>query len=92
MSADFDKDDLARLIALEHAFYANMLVNCSVFSHQQGQTITEVVQLFRDSVEGSLLDTRDTPREIRELSSAHLKRMFDHVALMARHAERNNEP
>jgi hypothetical protein len=48
---------------------------------------SEAVAKYRSAIEGSLYDRRDIPKEIREPMQAHLKRMFDHVAGMAQHAD-----
>jgi hypothetical protein len=90
MSADFDRDDLARLLALEHAFYATALVSAANFANLQNakagsdeMSTSQAVQMFREGVESSLFDRKDYPTDIRSLISGHLKRMFDHVAGMA---------
>jgi hypothetical protein len=91
MSSDFDKDDLARLLALEHAFYATALVSAANFARLESLkvdraplTTAEAVQQFREAVESSMFDKKDYCPEIRSLMARHLKRMFDHVASMAR--------
>ena len=90
MSTEFDRDDLARLLALEHAFYATALVSAANFAKLQNakagreeMSTAQAVQMFRDSVESSLFDRKDYPPDVRSLMSRHLKRMFDHVANMA---------
>jgi hypothetical protein len=81
MSADFDKDDLARLVALEHAFYTITLIAAANFAHNAGCKTSEAVAYFRSSAEGLLHDDAIVPKEaVRE----HLKRIFDHATEMAR--------
>lgn len=90
MNSDFDEDDLARLLALEHAFYATALVSAANFAllenlkvRRAPLTTAEAVQQFRDAVKSSMFDRKDYSPEIRTLMARHLKRMFDHVASMA---------
>ena len=87
MSTDFDKDDLARMFALEHAFYALALISAGNFSYLSDISITSAVKAFRNPIEGSILDDRNIPKEIRPLVQGHLMRMFDHVSRMAEMAE-----
>jgi len=86
MSADWDADDLARLTALEHAFSALALISASNFAFLANITPSEAVARFRDAIEGAVADAPGRtvdPVAVR----AHLKRMFDHLAVMARHAD-----
>lgn len=83
MSAHYDADDLARLLALEHAFNALALISACNFAHVAKTTPSEAVAHFREAIEGSLYDVADTPEAVRHLMKQHLKRMFDHVSMMA---------
>ena len=87
MSDDFGKDDLARLIALEHAFSALALISAGNFAYLANVTPSEAVSRFRSTIEGAIYDRAETPKDIQILMRAHLKRMFDHVAEMAKHAD-----
>jgi len=87
MSSDFDKNDLARLLALEHAFCSLALISASNFAYLAEMKPSEAVQKFRESIEGSLFDSADAPMDVRDLMRVHLGRLFDHVASMARHAD-----
>jgi hypothetical protein len=80
MGADFDKDDLARLVALEHAFYTIALIAAANFAHNAGCKPGEAVAYFRSSVDGFLHDTAVSKEAVRE----HLKRLFDNLTEMAR--------
>jgi hypothetical protein len=81
MSADFDKDQLARLVALEHAFSTIALIAAANFSFNAGCKTSEAVAYFRSSAEGSLHGDATVPKEaVRE----HLKRLFDNLTEMAR--------
>ena len=92
MSADFDRDDLARLIALEHAFYGLTLISAGNFAHLAGILPSEAVKQFRSAIEGAVFDAGDMPKETKDLIRTHLKRMFDHVAGMAVHADEGYKP
>jgi hypothetical protein len=83
MSADFDNDDLTRLLALEHAFVARALISAGNYARLQGIKPSAAVSQFRASIESSLYDTSDMRDETRDLVRKHLRRMFDHVASMA---------
>ncbi|WP_089174992.1 hypothetical protein [Bosea sp. AS-1] len=87
MSADFDFDDMARLLALEHAFLSIALISAGNFSGLNNVSTSEAVQMFRDAIEGSVYDAGARPKELQVAMSAHLKRMFDHIATMAKHAD-----
>lgn len=87
MSADFDFDDMARLLALEHAFGALALISAGNYAHLAGVTPSEAVQQFRSAIEGAVYDTGDRSKEVQVAMRAHLKRMFDHLATMAKHAD-----
>jgi hypothetical protein len=87
MSADFDFDDVARLLALEHAFSALALISAGNYAQLAGVTPSEAVVQFRNAIEGSVYDAGDRPKEVKDAMRTHLKRMFDHVAVMAKHAD-----
>lgn len=90
MSADFDKDDLARLLALEHAFGALALISASNFAYLAKTTSSEAVAQFRAAIESSIYDAADTPSDVRQLMRGHLRRIFDHVATMAKQADQGS--
>jgi len=87
VSADFDFDDMARLMALEHAFSAMALISAGNLAHLANVTMSQAVQQFRDAIESSVHDVGDRPKELQVAMQAHLKRMFDHLASMAKHAD-----
>ena len=87
MGENFDQDDLARLLALEHAFSALALISASNYSYLANIKPSQAVELFRNSIESAMYDSSDTPAEVKELMREHLKRMFDHVAEMSKHAD-----
>lgn len=87
MSDSFDADDLARLIALEHAFNSLALISASNFAFLAKITPSAAVAQFREAVESSVYDSGDMPKEVQTLVREQLKRMFDHVAHMAKHAD-----
>jgi hypothetical protein len=81
MGADFDNDDLTRLVALEHAFYTIALIAAANFAHNAGCKPGEAVTYFRSSADGLLHGESDVSKEaVRE----HLKRLFDNLKEMAR--------
>ncbi|WP_300530152.1 hypothetical protein [Maricaulis sp.] len=88
MSSDWDADDFARLMALEHAWYAVTLVSAGNYAGMNGIKIKDAVQQLRDAVESSLYDHDDLPGNTRQLMRGHLKRMFDEVEQMAGQADR----
>ena len=87
MSSDWNQDDLARLLALEHAFCSIALISASNFSYLANTTPSEAVKQFRSAIEGSMFDVGDIPKETNVLMRKHLKRIFDHIASMAIHAD-----
>ena len=92
MSKDFNGDDMARLLALEHAFSALALISAGNFAHLAGVTPSEAVQQFRTAIEGAVYDVGDRPIELQVAMRIHLKRMFDHLASMAKHADLGAAP
>lgn len=86
MSANWSLDDLARLIALEHAFGALALISAGNFAQLANVKPSEAVKQFRTAIEGSVHDG-DIPPDVRDLMRQHLKRIFDNVSDMARHAD-----
>ncbi len=88
MSSNFDLDDLARLLALEHAFSALALISAGNFAYLAKVKPSEAVRQFRTAIESSIYDSADTPADVRELMRKHLKRMFDHIVQMAEHADK----
>lgn len=87
MSDSFRDDDLARLIAIEHAFNSLALISASNFAFLANTTPSAAVGQFRSAIESSLYDSGDMSPELQALVRVHLKRMFDHVAAMAKHAD-----
>ncbi|MER9923902.1 hypothetical protein NKJ84_13280 [Mesorhizobium sp. M0048] len=87
MSINWGEDDLARLLALEHAFHALALLSASNYAHLAGTTPSAAVKQFREAIEGSVYDSGQAPKTVQVLMSKHLKKMFDHVAAMAVHAD-----
>ena len=83
MSDEWNHDDLARLLALEHAFYSLALISASNYAYLAETTPSAAVKQFRSAIEGSTFDTKQYPPETQRLMREHLKRMFDHVADMA---------
>lgn len=86
MSANWNADDLARLMALEHAFGALTLISASNFAQLANVKPSEAVNQFRTAIESSVLDG-DLPPDVRALMRQHLKRIFDNVSDMAKHAD-----
>jgi hypothetical protein len=81
VNGDFHQDDLARLVALEHAFYTIALIAAANFAHNAGCKPGEAVAYFRSSADGLLRgDTAASNEAVRE----HLKRLFDNLTEMAR--------
>ena len=87
MSADWDADDLARLLALEHAFCAVTLLSASNYANLSRSTPSEVISQFRSAIEGSVYDTGQLSTDTKLLMKQHLKRIFDHIAKMAELSE-----
>lgn len=83
MSADWNSDDFARLLALEHAFSALAVISASNFAYNEKVTSSEAVAMFRHAIASSVEDTTQFG-PAKSLVSGHLKRMFDHVAVMAK--------
>jgi hypothetical protein len=90
MSSDFDLDDFARLLALEHAFGALTLISAGNFAYLAEVKPSEAIRQFRSAIESSIYDSADTPADVRVLMRKHLKRMFDHIAQMAEHADKGS--
>lgn len=82
-----DHDDLAKLLALEHAFCALALISASNFAHLAETTPRAAVKQFREAIEGSMYDAGQASKETKTAMKHHLKRMFDHIAEMAKHAD-----
>ncbi|MER8427642.1 hypothetical protein [Mesorhizobium sp. M1403] len=87
MDADWDHDDMARLLALEHAFCALALISASNYAYLAESTPSAAVKQFRAAIEGSVYDSGQASKETQGLMKQHLKRMFDHIAHMAIHAD-----
>lgn len=82
MSAEWGASDLARLLALEHAFSALAVISAGNFAHNHNMMTREAVKVFRQAIESSVQDTAQLG-VAKPLVVGHLKSMFDHVALMA---------
>jgi len=54
MSAEWDSDDFARLLALEHAFGALALISAANFALGANTTPAEAVAHFRAAIESSI--------------------------------------
>ena len=91
MSADFDKSDLARLLALEYAFTTVTLLSASNFAYLANTTTSKAVAQFRQATEGAMYDGSNTPPDVRDLMREHLRRLYDHIATMAEHADLGNQ-
>ena len=87
MSADFDHDDFARLLALEHIVTASTLISASNFAAISGMKPSEAVSQFRHAVESSLYDTAQITPATRDAMSKHVSRLFDHLHEMSSHAD-----
>ena len=87
MSADFDKDDFARLLALEYAFGALTLISAANYAHLANTKPSAAISEFRSAIESAFSDQRQIPAEVRDLMRQHIRRMFDHIAQMAKHAD-----
>jgi hypothetical protein len=87
LSSDFDKDDLARLLALEYAFECLALISASNFAYLAETSTSDAVREFRGATEGAMLDSRTYPADTRKLIQKHLRRLFDDVEKMAKEAD-----
>lgn len=87
MSADFNKSDLARLLALEYAFTTVALLSASNFAYLANTTTSEAVAQFRQATESAMYDGHNTPPDVRDLMREHLRRWYDHIAAMAKQAD-----
>jgi len=87
MSANYDEDDFARLLALEYGFEALTLISAVNYAQLAGTKPSAAVSQFRSAIEGAFSDNREIPTELRDLMRQHIKRMFDHVTQMAAHAD-----
>lgn len=90
MSADWDGDDLARLLALEHAFRSLALIGASNYALLNGTTVSDASAQFRDAIVGSVYDTA-LPDGLKKPMHTHLGRMFDQVGATARQADAAQE-
>lgn len=68
------------LLALSH-------LSPQATTHIWQVTPSEAIQQFRSAIEGAVYDAGDRPKEIQVAMRAHLKRMFDHLANIAKHAD-----
>ncbi len=82
--ADFESDDVVRLLALEHSFCAVALLSAGNYSHLAGISIEEASRRFHAATASPLYDSRSIPKDVRSRMDQHIRRLFDHVAEMAR--------
>lgn len=87
MSNNYDLDDLARLHALEHIVGTVALMCCTSLAIQERGKPSEYVQNLKDALESSLYDKADRPKEMRELTREHVRRLMDNVLQMSKHAD-----
>lgn len=87
MSTVHDADDLARLIALEHAFGALTLMWCCQFANQQGSLPSDAASQFRTATLGAVFDSKEHAGELGALVAAHLHRLFSDLEKMTAHAD-----
>jgi hypothetical protein len=88
LSSSWDEDDLARMLALEHAFSTITLMWACQFADQQRTKPSKAVAQLREAVLSSVLDSKDHNGPIGALINGHLHRMFEHVRKIAEHADR----
>ncbi len=82
MSASWNVDDLARMLALEHAFDSLAFISAANYARLEEITPVEAVTLFRTAIEGSVLDG-GMDADLRKRMRRHLKTRFDNVMAMA---------
>lgn len=90
MSDDYNLEDFARLLALEHAFYSVALISASNFAFLAKIKPSEAVAQFRSATESSVFDKNDIPNDVKQIMRIHLKRMFDHVSDMEKHVDKGH--
>jgi hypothetical protein len=86
VSANWSADDLARLVALAHAFGILALISAGNFAQLANVKPSEAVKQFRRAIKGSVHDG-DLASDVQVLMRKHLKRIFDNVSDMAKHAD-----
>ena len=89
MSAEWETDDLARMMALEHAFGALSLMWSYQFAKTSGSKPSETTLQFRNAVLSSIYDSGDYPSNVREKIKKHLERMLDNLSKMSKLADRD---
>ena len=87
MSADWDSDDLTRLIALESAFGTLTIMWAGMFAHHANSKPSVAVKQLREAMLGSFADTKEYTGDIGQRIKYHQTRLLDHVERMAQHAD-----
>lgn len=88
MQPDFHADDLARLLALEHALCAMTLISAGNYAYLADVPPSQAVRQFRDAIESSMFDSGSYPEGLRDAMHRHTKRIFEHIEQMAKHADK----
>lgn len=83
MSAEQDRDTLARVVALEYAFSAFALMTAGNFAMANGLPVADTVARYKDAAISAMFD-ESQGTDAREMIVGHLKRLFDHIESMAR--------
>jgi hypothetical protein len=86
MSSDFDADDFARLLALEHLYCSLALMNVANFVAMNDMKPSEAAKLFRHAIEGAVHDGR-VPPAAKASMRKHPGRILDGVQNMAKHTD-----
>jgi hypothetical protein len=84
MSAEWDADDLARLLALEHAFGVIGLMCASNMAKNMGVSVNELVQELSKVTRSTLYDGKDISVSTRAAMAKHLDKLFAHIGSMAK--------
>ncbi len=87
-SINNELDDLARLHAYEHILGSIAMIWSVNHAQANGGLPSEAVNLLKDALKGSMLDSRERPAEFGVLMGEHLDRIMNNVAAMARNADR----
>jgi hypothetical protein len=87
MSQEWDTSDLARMLALEHAFGALSLMWSCQFAQTAGIKPSEAAAQYRSAILSSLYDAKDYPPSVHALIKQHLEHMLDNLTKMAAHAD-----
>ena len=87
MNDSNELDDFARIHAFEHIVSSLALMWSVSFAQAQGGKPTEAVAQLRHAIVSSLYDSRERPKEFRDLMKSHCERIFEHIEKMARNAD-----